>query len=101
METLVSFFCAIVMISSFFCTVHGDLQASVFHTRLRLDFSVLNYYFFSKRCFFFYLRTFWNANAEDAKHFSLYHPRFGPLSGKLFASAAHLQGPVRGIGDKG
>ena len=69
----------------------GDRSASIFHTRLRLNFSALIMTFLrtiavSTVC------TFCDAHIEDAKHYFLYCPRFAALRVILFASAAHWLG---------
>ena len=71
----------------------GDRSASIFHTRLRLNFSALNYDLFTKNCSVSPACKYCNASIEDAKHYFLYCPSFAALRHDiLLASAAHLLG---------
>ena len=70
----------------------GDRSASIFHTRLRLNFSALNYDLFTKNCFVSPACKYCNASIEDAKHYFLYCPSFAALRNILLASAAHILG---------
>ena len=68
----------------------GDRPASMPHTRLRLNFSALNYHLFQKNCCPSPACALCDAPVEDAKHYRnfLYWPSFAALGEKLFASAA-------------
>ena len=70
----------------------GDRSASIFHTRLRLNFSALNYDPFTKNCSVSPACKYCNASIEDAKHYFLYCPSFAALRNILLASAAYLLG---------
>ena len=70
----------------------GDHSASIFHTRLRLNFSALNYDPFMKNCSVSAVCKYCNASVEDAKQYFLYCPSFAALRIILLASAAHLLG---------
>ena len=69
-----------------------DRLASIFHTRLRLNFSALNYDLFTKNCSVSPACKYCNASIEDARHYFLYCPSFAALCNILLASAAHLLG---------
>ena len=68
----------------------GDHSASIFHTRLRLNFSALNYHLFQKKYCPSSACVLCDASIEDVKHYFLYCPSFSALREKLFTSAAHL-----------
>ena len=68
----------------------GDRSASIFHTRLRLNFSALNYDLFKKNCSVSPTCKYCNASIENVKHYFLYCPSFATLRNILFTSAAHL-----------
>ena len=70
----------------------GDRSASIFRTRLRLNFSALNYELFTKNCSVSPACKYCNASIEDAKHYFLYCPSFAALRNILLAFAAHLLG---------
>ena len=70
----------------------GDRSASIFHTRLRLNFSALNYHLFQKNCCPPPACALCNASIKDVKHYFLYYPSFAALREKLFTSAAQLLG---------
>ena len=70
----------------------GDGSASIFHTRLRLNFSGLNYHLFQKNCCPSPACAFCDASIEDVKHYFLFCPSFAALHEKLFTSAAQLLG---------
>ena len=70
----------------------GDRAASIFHTRLRLNFSALNYDLFKRNCSVSSACALCDAPVEDAKHYFLFCPSFAALRVILFASAAHLLG---------
>ena len=76
--------------SYLFCT--GDRLAWIFHTRLRLNFSALNYHLFQKNCCPSPACALCDASIEDVKHYFLYCPSFAALCEKLFTSAAKLLG---------
>ena len=50
----------------------GDRAASIFHTRLRLNFSALNYDLFKRNCSVSSACTLCDAPVEDAKHYSCF-----------------------------
>ena len=68
----------------------GDHSASVFHTRLRLNFSALNYHLFQKNCCPSSACVLCDASIEDVKHYFLYCPSFSALREKLFTSGLGL-----------
>ena len=70
----------------------GDRLASIFHTRLRLNFSALNYHLFQKNCCPSPPCALCDASIEDVKHYFLYCPSFAAMCEKLFTSAAQLVG---------
>ena len=76
----------------------GDRSASIFHTRLRLNFSALNHDLFKKNCSVSTICTFCDAPIEDAhaKHYFLYCPSFSVLRVILFASAVNW---INGVPD--
>ena len=74
--------------SYLFCI--GDRSASIFHTRLRLNFSALHYHLFQKNCCYSPACGLCKASTEDVKRYFLYCPRFAALREKLFTSAAHF-----------
>ena len=76
--------------SYLFCI--GDRLAWIFHTRLRLNFSALNYHPFQKHCCPSPACALCDASIEDVKHYFLYCPSFAALCEKLFTSAAKLLG---------
>ena len=76
--------------SYLFCI--GDRLAWIFHTRLRLNFSALNYHLFQKNCCPSPACALCDASIEDVKHYFLYCPSFAALCEKLFTSAAKLLG---------
>ena len=76
--------------SYLFCI--GDRLAWIFHTRLRLNFSALNYHLFQKNCCPSPACALCDASVEDVKHYFLYCPSFAALCEKLFTSAAKLLG---------
>ena len=55
--------------SYLFCI--GDRLAWIFHTRLRLNFSALNYHLFRKNCCPSPACALWDASIEDVKHYFL------------------------------
>ena len=68
-------------------------SASIFHTRLRLDFSALNYHLCRKIVVFSGPAcALCDASIEDMKHYFLYSPSFAALRDKLFVPAAQLLG---------
>ena len=70
----------------------GDRSASIFHTRLRLNFSALKYHLFQKNCCLSPACPLCDAPVEDPKHYFLHCPCFAALRENLFASAAKLHG---------
>ena len=70
----------------------GDHSASIFHTRLRLNFSALNYHLFQKNCCPSPACALCDASIEDVKHYFLYCPSFAALCKTLFTSTAQLLG---------
>ena len=64
----------------------GDQTASIFHTRLRLNFSFLNYDLFKINCSVSSACALCDAPIEDTKHYFLFCPSLS------FTSAAHLLG---------
>ena len=70
----------------------GDRSASIFRTRLRLNFSALNYHLFQKNCCSSPACALCDASIEDVKPYFLYCPCFAALRDKLFTSAAQLLG---------
>ena len=70
----------------------GDQAASIFHTRLTLNFSTLNYDLFKRNCSVSSLCALCDAPIEDAKHYFLFSTSVGALHEILFASTAHLLG---------
>ena len=74
--------------SYLFCI--GDGSASIFHTRLRLNFSALHYHLFPKNYCSSPACALCDASIEDMKRYFLYCPSFAALREKLFTSAAQL-----------
>ena len=72
--------------------VVGECPASIFHTRLRLNFSKANYGLFKKNCSVSTVCTFCDAPIEDNKHNCLFCPNFAALYDILFFSAAYWLG---------
>ena len=68
----------------------GDHSASIFHTRLRLNFGALNYHLFQKNCCPSSACVLCDASIEDVKHYFLYCPSFSALLEKLFTSGFGL-----------
>ena len=76
--------------SYFFCI--GDRLGWIFHTRLRLNFTALNYHLFQKNCCPQPACALCDTSIEDVKHYFLHCPSFAALCEKLFTSAAQLLG---------
>ena len=70
--------------------MHGDRLQSIFHTRLRLKNSTLNYDLILKNCIASPACARCGANIEDVKHYSLSCPVFAALRTVLLTSASHL-----------
>ena len=70
----------------------GDRTASIFHTRLRLNFSALNYDLLKRNCSVSSACALCDAPIKDAKHYFLFCPSSAALREILFTSAAHLLG---------
>ena len=69
-----------------------DRSASIFHTRLRLNFILVPYIitFFRKIAVLSPACALCDASIEDMKRYFLYCPSFAALREKLFTSAAQL-----------
>ena len=73
--------------------MHGDHPASISHTRLKLNFSALNYHLFQKNFCPSPACALRDApNCPSAQVLPNYCPIFAALREKLFASAAQLLG---------
>ena len=68
----------------------GIVQRQFFRTRLRLNFSALNYHLFQKNCCSSPACALCDASIEDVKPYFLYCPCFAALRENLFTSAAQL-----------
>ena len=62
--------------------------ASIFHTRLRLNFSALNYHLFQKNCCLSPACALCDVSIKDVKHYFLYCPSFAALRENLFTYCA-------------